>query len=614
MTSQVPIHFLIAPACAQWHKETFMCQSAENGSQSCTPEVPDHGTAPESAARSPLRPLRYSSPAASLPPPPSPTCKDEESSLSPDEVPLQLMAHPVSDREESQATPMMICNFLQLTLNEPPSTTKAAAETDFMALAKQQLFVSELPTPPTQISGTPISGVVPGASPHAYPSGLQRGSKTSARRFSDLCRPFPLQQSAEQAMQHCGGLASPQPCRSSVEQMTLVAAATSPGTPLCTQASEGVSAAESSKAASEQAAVELCGSPAHGAAASPWAFTPVGLGRVSNKFDSTCERGLRIAEGTELTPLETVHDQGSASSPGVMEQPGTAACLREETGTPRLQAMGNALSPLLRDACGRSAKSVLRDLLADLVEQERALDAQASVVKAEKWPSPEFVTEMSPLKLHPQDGLEETVDVVAGSPLQRNVSLEVDRADVDNASCDSRLHFVDPMTFDAVYDEAVQLHLAAGLGHTQPQADLACSTSSRVDVPCEVPGAGPRISEAAQAASRGLLLDQDQPVSPAMTRVSTFSVRSALSNDVSHGQRTTGSTADVAAWLCPTEPVAQACSGAKKVQGRHKAGALLSRQAAAQPSALRMRSSRASSGAKAGAQTGLSFACAGMGH
>lgn len=555
---------------------------AEYGSRSHTPDILGHSVAAESSSRSPLRGFPCSSPAASLPPPPSPTCKGEESSLSSDEVPLRLMAHPVSDGEESHATPMMICNFLQLTLNEPPSSTKVAAETDFTALAKQQLFVSELPTPTTQADGTPGPSLGPGVSLQACTSGRQQQNESRMCRSSASQNLSPLKRASQQAMQQCGGLASPQLFRSSVDRLALVDAATSPAPPLCAQASETVSVAESSKAASEQAAVELCQSPVRGPAASPWSCTPVCL-RASAGVECNEAGDMRAAEGIQLTPLDGACTHVSAGSPGFNSMPEVVAPVAEAAGTPKLQAMGNALSPLLRDACGRSAKSVLRDLLADLVEQERALDAQASAVKTATWKCPELTTAEPPAAC---DDDEETVNVIPGSPVLRDVSLpaEMNIQATDCANSGSGLDIVDPLTFDAVYDDAVQLHLAAGLGDTQAQADLTGRLESQVDALNDALHACPGIHEAAQAvpkAGRSMLLQQDQPVSPAMTRVSTFSVRSALSSDVGPGVRLTGSASDVAAWLCPSEPISQGGDGTSRTQRKTKSGPTAARRAVA---------------------------------
>lgn len=523
------------------------------------------------------------------------------------------MAHPVSDGEESNATPTMICNFLQLTLNEPPSSTKVAAETDFMALAKQQLFVSELPTPPTQVVGMPGLGLGPSLSLQACTSGHQRNNESRVCRSSGAKKVSPLDIASQQAMQQCGGLASPQLCRSSADRLALVDAATSPGPPLCAQASETVSAAESSKAASEQAAVELCQSPVRRPAASTWSWTPVCLPAESTDAECNEAGGMRSSEGIKLTPLDGACSHVSACSPGLSSIPEAAAPAPEAAGTPKLQAMGNALSPLLRDACGRSAKSVLRDLLADLVEQERALDAQASAVKTAPWKCPELTTVEPPTMCDDENGFEETVNVVAGSPVLRDVSLpaEIIPQATDCENSENGVDIVNPMTFDAVYDDAVQLHLAAGLGDEQAQADLACRLESQVESLNDALHAyqGMHEAQAAPKAGGSMLMQQDQPVSPAMTRVSTFSVRSALSSDVGQGVRLTGSTSDIAAWLCPSESISQRCNGMGRAQRKAKSGSTIARRAAEMgPSAPGQRSSQTScASGKMPAHAGVCF-------
>lgn len=542
---------------------------AESDNHSISTEDSRGRFGPVNAAMSPLG---YNCLAASPPPPPSPTSKPEASSLSPDEIPVQLVAHPVYDGQECQATPLMICNFLQLTLNEPPSTTKVSAETDFMAMAKQQLFVSELPTPPTQSEGTPGHYLLPGVSLQACTAGHALSDRSGTCGSADLCRPSPLDRTAERAMQQCGGLASPQPCRSSGSQPLLVDAATSPGTPVRPQQSECTSTASTGKAASEQAAVQLCHSPAQAHSGSPWAGTPVCLRRNSNTASCTPEGGGDRPISTACVLTEGTDVGVHACSPEL--QPPVAAVERQkdESRTPRLHVMGNALSPLLRDACGRSAKSVLKDLLADLVEQERALDAQGSAGGPGCRRSPEMTT-MSPMpKYDARESAEETVNVIA-SPLQRNASppVQAHGTSLDWSIKGSGPDVVDPLTFDAVYDEAVQLHLAAGMGATTindgqhaPQENRAWDNGNDVQLfeQTSEMGLGDSI------ASLATVPDQVQPFSPATTRVSTFSVQSALSCERSRSTRAASSTADTAAWLCPTAPVSNPGRGFAGKAGR----------------------------------------------
>eukprot|EP00892_Ulva_mutabilis_P009619 jgi/Ulvmu1/7029/UM033_0088.1 len=504
-------------------------------------------------------PLGHACVAASPPPPPSPTCKPEDSSPSSDEIPLQLLTHPVCDDEESQATPVMICNFLQLTLNEPPSSTKVSAETDFMALANQQLFVSELPTPATQLE-TPGSSLVPGLSLQACTMGHLQTTRSSTSHLSQPLKHSPVGPSVERSMQQCRGPAGPQPCHSSGSQRTLVDAATSPGTPVCPQDSECISAASTGKAASEQAAVELCHSPIQGHTASACLGTPMHLRCNSNSpglIQPDTQVEPVITPGCMMTEAEGMSTH--AASQGLQQHSAATDGPDDVARTPRLHVMGSALSPLLRDACGRSAKSVLKDLLADLVEQERALDAQGSAARpASAWPC-EAVATIPPMTEYEDHALaEETVNVVA-SPLQGNGSLpsQPHGTDLDGGSEGCGLEVADTRVFDAVYDEAVQLHLAAGI-------DCAL-TDAAPCVPCDglalggddtfkLGEGGIDVGHYNARISPGIPVEYDQPISPATTRVSTFSVRSALSSDLARCPRGTGGAGDMAAWLCPSEP------------------------------------------------------------
>ena len=526
-------------------------------------------------------PLAQQHAATSPPPPPSPNSKSEDSLLSDEEAPLQLIAHPACDEEDSAATPMMICNFLQLTLNEPPSSTKISAETDFMAMAKQQLFVSELPTPVTLMDGTPAPCLVPGVSLQACTGGRQAATHSNSYHSSHRRNPSPLEfnRSTESTMQMCGGLASPQQCRFSSDQPKLVDAATSPGSPAHAHGSQCSSRASSSKAASEQAAVELCQTPFQGCFPSTCSGTPVHV--PPSPAPASCMAGLRrgLLSGS-VCVAEDGPDGRLQSGTPQLQCPADSA--DEAARTPRLHVMGSALSPLLRDACGRNAKSVLKDLLAALVEQEQALDAQGSADRTERMPPPKIANITPVPKYDGEAFAEETVDIVA-SPLHRDalVHAPVQGPDLEGASTGSGLDAVDPLTFDAVYDEAVQLHLTAGMDRLETEQSKAVLLDYQGDC-CE-----DRLEFNEQPIDSGQcgagvgsfsnLLAQDHTMSPATTRVSTFSVRSALSCDIHYGPGAVDSTADVDAWLRTAKP--RASGGCRRSGGKARQAVRGSREA-----------------------------------